>query len=219
MIGSAIVQNIIQLLLTGICTVTAAASYTRQRERAWILLALFSGSYFLGDLYWMLVLLLYDQDPRFAYIADLNWYVSGYVFLLLLLSYVRDKETAGEFMPMQMLRRHPVLWLVPVFTGGMCIFFMQWGNYLINFLAAAFMTLIIMLTLDDFLLLRAQRLDNPRRNLYLVALLFCLCEYGLWTASCLETEESSVGAYFCIYIMLSGTFLLFPMALRKVVRE
>ena len=63
-----------------------------------------------------------------------------------------------------------------------------------------------------------QRLDSPRRNLYLVALLFCLGEYGLWTAGCLETEEASVGAYFYIYCLLSGTFLLFPMALGKVVR-
>ena len=214
-----IVQTAIQLVLTSVCTIMAALGYMQRRERAWILLGLFSGTYFLGDLYWMLVLLLYPDDPAFPDIANLNWYVSSYVFLLLLLSYVRDEDTAGEFMPWQMLRRHPILWLVPVFTGSMCIFFMQWGAYLINFLAAAFMTLIIMLTLDDFLLLRAQRLDNPRRNLYLVALLFCLTEYGLWTASCLQAEDPSPGAYFCIHCMLSCTFLLFPLALRKVVRE
>ena len=214
-----IVQNSIQLLVTGICTINAAISFSRHRERTWILLGLFSGSYFLGDLYWMLVLLFYQRVPEFSYIADLNWYVSSYVFLLLLLSYVRDEDTGGEFMPWQMLRRHKILWLVPVFTGCMCIFFMQWGHYFVNIMSAAFMTLIIMLTLDDFLTLRAQRLDNPRRNLDLVALLFCLAEYGLWTSACLQTQEDYAGADFWISCMLSFTFILFPLALGKVVRE
>lgn len=214
-----IVQNSIQLLVTGICAINAAISFSRYRERTWILLGLFSGSYFLGDLYWMLVLLFYQKTPDFSYIADLNWYVSSYVFLLLLLSYVRDEDTGGEFMPWQMLRRHRILWLVPVFTGGMCVFYMQWGNYFGNIMSAAFMTLIIMLTLDDFLTLRAQRLDNPRRNLYLVALLFCLTEYGLWTSDCLQTQGDYAGASFWISCMLSFTFILFPLALGKVVRE
>lgn len=214
-----IVQTAIQLLLTGSCAVSAAIFYFRQKKSVWILLSLFSGSYFLGDLYWLLALIFYQKTPEFSYIANLNWYVASYVFLILLLSYIRDEDTAGQFAPGQMIRRHRALLLVPVFTGGMCIYYMQEGDYLANFLAAAFMTLIIMLTLDDYLLLNARKPDDPRCNFYLVVLLFCLAEYGLWTASRIWGEDSSAGAYFCIYFLLSCAFLLFPAALRKVAAE
>ncbi|MBR3189095.1 MAG: hypothetical protein IKF59_13855, partial [Lachnospiraceae bacterium] len=58
------------------------------RNRAWIVLALASGVFFLGDLYCVLFLVLYGRTPAYSYIPYLSWYAS-YLFLLLLLFELR----------------------------------------------------------------------------------------------------------------------------------
>ena len=78
------VENALQLLVTGICAVISAYKAVAFRSRTWALLLLFSGAFFLGDLYWLLFMLFYGETPYYSYIPDLSWYTS-YLFLFLLL--------------------------------------------------------------------------------------------------------------------------------------
>jgi hypothetical protein len=79
-----IVENTIQLVMTGACSGIAVYRAVRDNERAWALFALFSGIYCLGDLYWLLYLLFFGNTPQHYSVADMSWNAS-YLFLLLLI--------------------------------------------------------------------------------------------------------------------------------------
>ena len=198
-----IIENAIQLVTTGICTIIAVQRGLIQRRREWIILALASGVFFLGDLYWELFLVLYSKTPEFSYIPYLSWY-AAYLFLLLLLIEMRDKEADRS--------HRKILWIVPVFTAGMCIFYLQWGDWIGNIVTAVLMSFLIWRSLDGLLSLRKQKIW-----LYVVMLLFCLAEYGSWTASCFASYDTLAEPYYWFDILLSVMFLLFPPALRKAV--
>lgn len=210
------VDNGIQLMLTGICTAAALVCAVRSKARPWFLLGLFSGVFFLGDLYWMLYLVFYQDTPQHTYISDLSWDAS-YLFLILLLLYVREIEDSPPAWRPQWssLRR---LWPAPVFTVGMCAFFMTYGNYVSNIVAAVLMTGLLVVSLEG---LRSLRGESPQkrslRPVYVVALIFCAAEYGMWICSCFWEGDSLANPYFWFDLLLSLTFLLLFAALRKAV--
>ena len=237
-----VIDNAIQLVTTGICTGIAFYRSLLSKERAWVLLGLFSGCYFLGVLYYVLFLGFYQEAPKYYSASDVSWYTS-YLFLLLLLIYLgverhendyRNEqravwgmmsEKAKENAKLKLFRPRPVLLCVPVFTGGMCIFFMQRGEFFVNTLIAILMTCLIALALDGLLSLREQtaqqnaqaELQNKRKMLYIATLLFCFTEYALWTSSCFWTGYSLKNIYYWFDFLLSLSFLLFVPALRKAV--
>ena len=198
------IENGIQLVLTGLCTFTALGLAIRSRSREWVLFGLFSGSYFLGDLYWLFFLVFYGNTPRFSLIPDMSWYAS-FLFLNLLLFYA-----GGGKRP----QHRKILWLVPAFTAAMCIFYMQWGEYVSNLIYAFLLTLILWQAIGG---LFACQKGEKNRTLYGMAGLFCAIEYGMWTASCFFKSEGLTNPYFWLDLLLSVSFLLFLPAVRKAV--
>ena len=199
-----IIENGIQLVTTGICTVIALRKGIRLQNRAWIVLALASGVFFLGDLYWELFLVLYGHTPGYSYIPYLSWYAS-YMFLLLLLVELRVPRKEEE--------NRKILWIIPVFSAGMCIFYMQFGDWIGNIITAVFMSLLMWHALDMLLLLK----DTRKAAIFAVVLLFCIVEYAAWTATCFGNYETLAHPYFWLDTLLSAVFLLFPAALGKAV--
>lgn len=219
------VINLIQLVLTGTCAYIALYRAVRQKARSWALLSLFLGIFFLGDLYWQLFLVFYHTTPQYTSISELSWYTS-YLFLLLLAIYVRT-EICGHRMPSVRecgglagwaRRFSPLLWCVPVFTIGMCIFFMQRGDYFSNILAAVLMTGLLWHALSGLLSLRkAPSPQGDQKMFFVVVLLFCLTEYALWTSSCFWTGNTIANVYYWFDLLLSLIFVLFLPALGKAV--
>ena len=107
---------------------------------------------------------------------------------------------------------------IPAFTIGMCIFYMQWGDYLSNMITAVLMMGLIWHAFYGLKVLRGRpRQENERRMLFLVTLLFCGTEYALWTSSCFWMGETVLNIYYWFDILLSVSFVLFLPALRKAV--
>ena len=92
------VVNIIQLIITGACSGIALFNAVRTEHRAWTLVGLFSGIFFMGDLYWLLFLLFYGETPPYSFIPYMSWYAS-YLFMLLLLVTVKgdSQETCQAY--------------------------------------------------------------------------------------------------------------------------
>ena len=201
------IENGIQLITTGICAFAAAGLAVRSRSRTWALLGLFSGVFFLGDLYWFLFLVFYGETPGFSLIPDMSWY-AGLLFLYLLLVHVGDETESVK-----------IIWPVPAFTAGMCIFYMQWGQYASNLIYAVLYTLILMRTVGALRKFRGggETEKKRHRSLYRLVILFSALEYGMWTASCFFSYESPANPYYWFDILLSVSFLLFIPAVRKAV--
>lgn len=206
--------NAIQLILTGACTVISLLFAFRSKARVWLLLALFSGVFFLGDLYWYLFLVFYQKTPQYSYVSDLSW-DAAYLFLFLLLIQVRNVR----IMPYRMMMQRKKMWAIPAFTACMCIFFMQWGDYINNIATAVLMTGLMLYSSDGIIAKDIGNENDGRfRLLHIIALVFCFSEYIMWIFSCFWMGDTLINPYFWFDILLSGTFILFPVALRKGVQ-
>ena len=190
------------------CAVIAMYSGVWRKERTLILLGLFYGIFFLGDLYWQLYIVFYDNATPEFYVSEFSWY-SAYLFLLLLLIYVNVKYSEDY-----QFQLRPMFLLIPAFTIGICAFFMQWGSYASNVVAAILMTGLIWHAVYGLTYLREHPgKGRERKLLYVATLLFCGIEYALWISSCFWSGS----IYYWLDIMLSASMILFLPAVRKAV--
>ena len=185
------IENAIQVAVLLICVIAAAWQAVSRRSRAWTLLALFFGSWFLGDLYWLVCYLFYDTMPQISIVSDMSWYAS-FIFLYMLLR---------ETVPL-MKTKHLLPWLGPVFAAGMAVFFMQWGEYFNNVVCAVLMGLLLYASIR-----RLQ--DGQNRFLSALILIYCLLEYGLWISSCFWQRSVLSEPYYWFDFALTASFLLF----------
>ena len=203
------IVNAFQLLTTGICTLVALRRGFRYRKRPWFLLALASGVFFLGDLYWELFLIFFGDTPKFSFISYIGWYAS-YLFLLLLV--LEFPDDGGD------PKKKRILWIGPAFAAGMCLFYLQWGDLFGNVISALLMGTLFWNIGSRLLSLKGKNAkQQPEILLLWSVLLFCLLEYAAWTASCFGVYDSLAHPYFWFDILLSADFLIFPWALKKAV--
>ncbi len=187
-----LIDNGIQLCAMLICFIICVRSLAKMRTRTWALLTLFYGSFLSGLLYWLLYLMLRGENPQF-YVSEIAWYAS-YLFLYLVV-----KVTGGE-------RQKDVRILLPViaFTAIMCFFFMQWGDYFSNLIAAFLMSLLLYQSIRGLMETAKIKAEAPLFRLYLLTLLFCILEYTLWTLSCFWMGDSLTNPYFSVDFLLTA---------------
>ncbi len=204
------IENTLQLVVSGFCMIYSYWHASVSQHRLWLLIGSFFLLYFLGELYWVLYLALYTEVDALTFIPDLSW-ANSYFFLLLTLLSIR-KETPK-------VRPSPFLWLIPVFTGGMCVFYLQWGAVVSNLVTFLLMTLIFWYAFDG--LHAVHKLKDAARQtkkwLYIVIIGFCGLEYALWTASCFTSRNDLLSPYIWIDILMSVLFVFFLPATRKAV--
>jgi len=201
------IENALQIIVLLICSGIALYRAIANHSQTWVLAFLFFGSWLLGDIYWLVCLLFYGQTPQISIVSDLSWYGS-YIFLYLLLyhSSAPDKDS----------RKHRLPWLGPVFAAGMAVFFITQGELLSNLIYASLMGLLLFAALS-------RKIDRKRyQNQQLLSgmiLLFCLLEYGLWTASCFWKTDTLSNPYYWFDFLLTVSFVFFLPAIKKAVTE
>lgn len=197
-------------------------------RREWILLGLFTGEYFLGDLYSLLYLIFYDRTPMY-FIADISWYVS-YLFLILLILYVSDRHS------IRMITRWQLI--IPLFTIGMGVFFvMTSGDILGNIVAVVIMTIAIWLP-GGALEREKQEMKaagyepgkqtddegNPSKYrsygkcfFYRMCLIVLAIEYGFWITSSFWLGDTIINPYFWMGAFSSVSFIVMIPAVKRAV--
>ncbi len=198
-------ENILQITVLIICVIVALFRTLAGRSRTLAMLSFSYGSWVLGDLYWLACLLFFNKTPEISVVSDLSWYAS-YIFLYLLLRYI--------FPPEELSGTKAVAWLGPLFTAGMSVFFMMYGDILNNLIYAALMGLLIYASLRR---LADERVSKPKCLLPLTILIFCLLEYGLWTASCFGSDDVVNYPYIIFDLLLTVCFTFFLPAVKKAV--
>jgi len=196
------VVNSLELLITGICMTISICFVYAGKQRIWVLMSLFCGTFFLGDLYWQLHLIFYKRTPLFSFIPYLSWYASFlFLYLMLLLTGNRGRIHSRK------------MWLIPVFTFGMCIYYMQFGAYVSNLISALLMTLIILQSVKGLSL--PEKTGPGRKKFCLLTLLFCALEYGIWTSSCFDYGNPLRNLYYVFSVIMIFSFPICLMLLYK----
>ena len=190
------IDNGLQIAVLAACGGVALIRALRSRGKPWTLLALFYGSWLLGDVYWAVCLFFYGQTPQISVVSDLSWYAS-YIFLYMLLREIAPPVSRRE------TRLLP--WLGPVFAFGMAVFFMRWGEVASNLIYAGLMGLLLFASIRR--LMDGRRIPHARL-LCAVILCGCLTEYALWTASCYWAGETLANPYYWFDLLLTAGFVL-----------
>ena len=216
------------MIAAGLCAAIALWNAHLSHKRTWVLLGLAALIFFFGDLYWQFYLVFYGHTPQYSHIPYYSWY-AYYVFLLLLIQALRDDRR---------ICKSRFLFIIPLFTVGMCLFYMQWGDYVSNIISCFLMTFLLMNTSDGLTYIYSKKYkarwaeddiyaaagasaqgERSAGMFYIVVLLACLAEYGAWTSSVFfwQNYDSLANPDYWFDTMTSVAFLLFIPALRKAV--
>ena len=199
------IDNYIQLAILGICSgVTFYKAVTKQR-RSWVLATLFYAAFFFGSLYWELFFMFRGDTPAKFYVAEFSWYVS-YMFLFLFLKYQKDPDAPTP--------RCRIKWLIPVFAGGLSIYYMTFGQIASNIVSAILMSLVGMEAVKGLCS------GNGRmKKVYILTLIFFFLEYLLWTSSCLFEDGSVLNPYYYIDILISAVLFVWMLCVRNALKD
>lgn len=204
------IGNILQIIVLGICTAVAAYNTESRKNRSWLIYGLFAFSFLLGDIWWLLDWLFYE-DEFYSIIPYINWKAS-FLFLILLMQ--RQLKT-----PIFRKINNPVLCMIPLFCTGMCFYYMKFGAYIDNLLTALLMCLLIWITVQRLLEIRSGEGGSAEdKSLCLLVFLFCVSEYIIWTASCLDYGNPLRSLYDIFSFVMTVIFLLIIPAMKKAVK-
>ena len=175
------------------------------------LLMLGIGVYSLGDLYMLLYLIFYGVTPGYSYVHDISWYSASLFFAFLAFEMLGERAKG---------QRRKIIWLVPAFTVGMCIFFLWfWGDWVGNLMAVATRTILMWFAFAGVLELKGEAPIKYKRRVCLWILLFGFVEYATDTMSCFWIGDVIYNPYFWLDSIVSILFVLMPLSLRKAVRQ
>ena len=200
------IENAAQLIIVWLCFLISIFRTYKTESRAWGFLALFYFSFFLGDLYWLTYLVFYRDTPQYSYISGFSWY-AAYLFLLLLLRHLLDRKASRQ--------KQLPLWFILVFTGGMGLFYMQWGDYPGNLITAVLMSFLLWRAVQG--LIYPEDRDPAKRRIYIAVLVFCLVEYAMWTISCFFDGDTLADPYYWFDAAFTVSIATFLPLLGKVV--
>ena len=208
------IENLIQLLCSGICMGVSAGRAYFTRDRKWVLLGFAGGAYFLMDLYWELYVVFYSHSPKFSSLPDLGA-MACYIFLIMIMHELHNEPKLSLIRP-----RSRFMWLIPVFTAAMTVYYLRDGFYIEYIIEGVITTIMIWEAVDGLLELRKYpEQKRKKRMFYIIVLLFSFAEYSSWTASSIWDSEDFSNPYYWFDTLLSVTFLLYPSALRKEPKE
>ncbi len=212
------IENAFQIFIAGGCLIYALFKAMSLRSRSWILLMFFYAELFMGNLYWQLYLIFINGNPLIPFVSEFCWDVALGFLLVLVNRYSKGKIS---------IKHDPVLLVIPVFTVGMAIFYMQWGQIADNIAVAVLMTFLILRCVYGLRMISGRgyyasaREKDPKgsdpavRGLYCVMLWFCTIEYLSWTASCFFDGDTLANPYYWCDIALSISLLFFIPALNR----
>ena len=199
------IDNYIQLVILGICSGFSLFQAVTKRRRSWVLVSLFYVAFFLGSLYWELFYVFRGETPAKFYVAEFSWYVS-YMFLFLFMKYQNIEKTE------RIVCR--IKWLMPLFAGGLSIYFMTFGQISSNIISAILMSLIGMESVNGLYARNA-----GMKKIYILTLIFFFLEYAMWTSSCLFEDGSPLNPYYYFDIGISITLFLILVFIQKALKD
>ena len=200
-------ENLIQLLVLIFCFGMTCYQFTRRSSRAWLLLSLYYLTMLMGQLYWVLMLVLLHRSAMLDYVSESTWF-AAYLFLFLLARHLLPEGAVPT--------RSAALWIGPVFAACMAIFYMQWGKIMSNICTAVAMGLILQNVTRGLILTRGSSARQyPAKRCFLAVLGICIAEYALWTASCFWSGETFANPYYWMDLLLTFCMLFLFIAVKE----
>ena len=197
-----LIDNCFQVAVLFCAALASIAAAFRQKDRRFLILALFFLCVSMGTLYWVLHLFILGNVPQVFYVSEFSW-LASYLFLLSF-QMVRTDRVKPFFSPLSLI--------CALFTAAVILVFRMFGpSYFVSAAFAGVMSVIVYLAVW-----RLRRRGGGR--LVDDWLLLCVgLQLLLYVVSCFTQEYTRFNLYFAVDITLTLSFAaLLPLALREV---
>ena len=197
-----LIDNCFQVAVLFCAALASIAAAFRQKDRRFLILALFFLCVSMGTLYWVLHLFILGNVPQVFYVSEFSW-LASYLFLLSF-QMVRTDRVKPFFSPLSLI--------CALFTAAVILVFRMFGpSYFVSAAFAGVMSVIVYLAVW-----RLRRRGGGR--LVDGWLLLCVgLQLLLYVVSCFTQEYTRFNLYFAVDITLTLSFAaLLPLALREV---
>ena len=197
-----LIDNCFQVAVLFCAALASIAAAFRQKDRRFLILALFFLCVSMGTLYWVLHLFIFGDVPQVFYVSEFSW-LAAYLFLL-------------SFQMVRTERGRPFFSLPSLFcallTAAVVLAFRMFGpSYFVSAAFAGVMSAIVYLAVW-----RLRRRDSG--GLIDCWLLLCVgLQLLLFVVSVFMQDYTRFNLYFAVDITLTLSFAaLLPLALREV---
>ena len=179
-------DNLLQLFCVFICGCYSCISAIRNRSYNRLLVLLFYLSFGMGLAYWVLYLILLGTSPLVFCVSELSW-TASYIFLA--------------------LRLYADVWILPLFSLGIGIFFCLRGSYFENILMGTAMGILGFYAVKGIYFAKIQK-QTGKLWIFAAALIFYAAEYLLWGSSYFITENTFINPYYLVDIFIMNPALI-----------
>ena len=181
-------ENIFTLFFTIVGLLACLFKYIETPKRTYFYLTGFFLARFMSDYFWTVYELVTGSYPEVSgFTAYLGWNIAYACLFLSMLSFIKDHDR---------LFFHPVM-LWPVLTNVPLLFlYLRYGGVFNNLWQVGITTLIMILCTGEIIYYLRNRIFGTHFPYFAILILvFCILEYGMWTASCYSWKSELSDPY------------------------
>ena len=201
-------ENILELSACVIALLLSMFQYISVKKRAWFYLTLFCLSTLLSSYYWTAYLVIMGDWPDVSpWLTYSGWNISFFIMILLLL-HMGDKEEKRYFHPLMLLPVPLNIWQLTLY--------LPYSSIVNNVYQVTACTVIACLGIRGICYRVLKNKKDRKMPFFIVALLFSVFKFGMWTCSCFYAPVGDF--YYPFSFLCSADYLFLVWALRKVYR-
>jgi len=197
-------ENTLQLSVTILMLLVCLLQYIGSKKRPWFYLVVFFLGTLVSSYHWTAYLLIMGASPNTSdAMIYIGWNVA-FLVLLFLVWHVKTPEERKYF--------HPLMLLPIPLNIYQLILYLPYG--VVNSVyQVTVLTAVSCLSLQSLLFHRKQKEKRKEKFLLPVAaLVFTVCEFGMWTSSCLYEPASYLYYPFSILSSLNYVFIVYAVS-------
>ena len=200
------VENSIQLFANIAALLVCLFQYISSSEKGWVYGTLFFLCNLLSSYYWTAYLVVMWSTPQISSVFSYFGWNLAYFILLLLVLRVRGKEERKYFHPLMLLPIPLNIWQLTLY--------LPYGGVVNNVYQVAVITAISCFSLQSICwYFKKRRAGAKPPYIAFAALVFAICECGMWTCSCFDEPVGSL--YYPFSFFASADYLVLVWALFK----
>ena len=200
-------ENLFTLFCSIVGLLACLFKYINSPKRGFLYLVIFFLAHFFSDFYWTIYGLIMHDSPNISgFLSYLGWNIAYFILILMAIHFRKNKER--YFNPLMLW---PLLTNIPLF-----FLYIKFGGIFNNIWQVGTTTIAMIFCSKNLLYYFTHKkagVHFPR--LSFLILLFLICGYGMWTASCFDWSSEITNPYLYFTILAYLCVIFFAWSAEK----
>ena len=203
-------ESILQLLANLAALLLCLFQYISDRRKGWVYGTVIFLCSLMSCYYWTAYLMIMGDTPNVSNLFSYVGWDIAFLALLLLVIRMRAEGAKRYFHPLMLLPIPLNLWQLTLY--------LPYGGAFNNIYQVSALTAVACLSLQSVAwYLKNRKSGEPCPHVALAALLYVLCEFGMWTSSCFDEPIGSL--YYPFSFLESAGFVILFLALLRTYKS